>query len=346
MSSLAAARADNFYYPREWRPEHGTLNQLHHSASTRKQGDGAQVVRFEMPFDVRCTHCDASIGRGVRFNARKRRCGAYLSTPLYAFALTCPDCKGPMQVETDPEHRTYRLVSGVRKKMDAADVVAAAPPTNSGDKEAQHDVLDTTERLNDPQVTLQLRTDPFFRLEHEHNDKRIARQRTDRLDALLQLRDTRDSDSYAANAGLRAHFRWEKQQRDQRTAAGARLGLSVPLLDASEADVLAAKAVVYNNLPGKQKRLRENKNSSRSGTNNSLQSRDRHGSDSFQHFGDPLGSQLHRLKRAKVAQKQSQAARGQVSMTSTSEASKRRVSGSSHNSALSVDARARKLLRR
>lgn len=29
MSSLAAARADNFYYPPEWTPKQGGLNKYH-----------------------------------------------------------------------------------------------------------------------------------------------------------------------------------------------------------------------------------------------------------------------------------------------------------------------------
>ncbi|TYZ61023.1 hypothetical protein PybrP1_009603, partial [[Pythium] brassicae (nom. inval.)] len=317
MSSLAAARADNFYYPREWRPEHGTLNQLHGGGgAARKKSDGSQVVRFEMPFDARCTHCDASIGRGVRFNARKSRCGAYLSTPLYAFVLSCPHCKGAMRVETDPEHRGYRLASGVRKKVDAADVVATAAPDN---REESHDVLESTERLNDPQVAQQLRADPFFRLEHEQDDRRVARQRADGIEALRQLRDARDSDSYASNAGLRAHFRSEKKQRERREAAGAKLGLSVPLLDACEEDAVAARAVVYSNIPGKKRRRRggdaetEQRKAKAGGTlavsssdggshNSSLvksslrESRGQRMDDSFQHFGDAQGSQLHRLK--------------------------------------------------
>ena len=52
------------------------------------------------------------IGKGVRFNAEKKKCGNYYSTPLYSFSMKCPTCSGIMVIETDPKNCDYKLVSG------------------------------------------------------------------------------------------------------------------------------------------------------------------------------------------------------------------------------------------
>ena len=40
----------------------------------RKIKEGILVIRFEVPFHVRCNKCKNMIGKGVRFNAEKK-CG-------------------------------------------------------------------------------------------------------------------------------------------------------------------------------------------------------------------------------------------------------------------------------
>ena len=55
-----------------------------------------------MMFHVRCEGCLKSIGKGVRFNAKKHKVGMYLSTPIYAFHMTCHLCSHELVVETDP----------------------------------------------------------------------------------------------------------------------------------------------------------------------------------------------------------------------------------------------------
>lgn len=76
MSTLAAARADNYYYPKDWNPKKGSLNKYHKSHPLGKRAskikEGILTVRYETPFDIRCLQCKNSIGKGVRFNARKK----------------------------------------------------------------------------------------------------------------------------------------------------------------------------------------------------------------------------------------------------------------------------------
>ncbi|KAE8884367.1 hypothetical protein PF005_g13353 [Phytophthora fragariae] len=288
MSSLAAAQADGYYYPAEWRPEHGSLNQFHGShplgkRAKRLASDGELVVRFEMPFSVWCAHCDAHIGRGVRFNACKRKAGSYFSTSVWEFRMSCAGCGGEMAIRTDPQARGYELVSGVRQKVEAED-----------GQEMQ------TERLNDPELAVQLQSDPFFRLEHENEDKRAAKKRARGLEELVELQDAEFKDDYASNAALRAQFRSKKRQHKSREREAKRLGLGIPLLDVHPDDVLASRAVVFKGIP--QKRRQSSRRSEPTKSRSRTPATAARG-DSFQHFGDPLGSQLQRLKAAKRAAK-------------------------------------------
>ncbi|CAI5746659.1 unnamed protein product [Peronospora destructor] len=286
MSSLAAAQADGYYYPTEWRPERGSLNEFHQSHPLGKRAkhlasDGLLVVRFEMPFHVWCAHCAAHIGRGVRFNARKKKVGQYFSSTVWEFHMRCATCSGELIIRTDPKERSYELVSGVLKKADAEDA-----------EELQ------TERLNEPGLAAKLQSDPFFRLEHEKEDQRTAKKRSRGLQALMQLQDAEFKDDFASNSVLRAQFRSKKKQLESRKQEAKRLGIGIPLLDVHPDDVVASKAVVFQGIPQK----RRPPSHRRSGTGK-LRCRTPASVDSFQHFSDPTGSQLQRLKVIKRAAK-------------------------------------------
>ena len=56
-----------------------------------------------MPYNVWCEHCEAHIGRGVRFNAEKKQVGNYFSTKILSFRMKCHLCSGYMEVQTDPK---------------------------------------------------------------------------------------------------------------------------------------------------------------------------------------------------------------------------------------------------
>jgi coiled-coil domain-containing protein 130 len=84
MSSLAAVQADGYYYPPDWTPDGGSASLRARVGTKGAKGAlGSKnaklkpkqpTIRFEMPFDVGCSLCDATIGKGVRFNA-KEDCG-------------------------------------------------------------------------------------------------------------------------------------------------------------------------------------------------------------------------------------------------------------------------------
>ena len=68
-----------------------------------------------MMFHVRCEGCLKSIGKGVRFNAKKHRVGQYLSTPIYAFHMTCHLCGHELVVETDPQGCDFIMKKGLHR---------------------------------------------------------------------------------------------------------------------------------------------------------------------------------------------------------------------------------------
>ncbi|CAH0522584.1 unnamed protein product [Peronospora belbahrii] len=289
MSSLAAAQADGYYYPSEWRPEYGSLNQFQQSHPLGKRAkhlvsDGVLVVRFEMPFHVWCSHCNVHIGRGVRFNARKKKVGQYFSSVVWEFCMKCASCSSEMIIRTNPKDRDYELVSGVVKKAEAGDA-----------EELQ------TERLNEPGLAAKLQSDPFIRLEHENEDERAAKKRSRGLEALVQLQDAEFKDDFASNSALREQFRRKKKQLKTREQEAKRLGIGIPLLDVHPDDVLVARTVVFKGLP--QKRCAPSHR--RSGTEKLRFRKPAPAAivDSFQHFGDFAGSHLQRLKMVRQAAK-------------------------------------------
>ncbi len=66
-----------------------------------------------MMYNTRCTKCAQSIGKGVRFNARKFKVGMYLSTPIYEFTMNCHHCPNKLVVRTNPEKNDYDMVEGL-----------------------------------------------------------------------------------------------------------------------------------------------------------------------------------------------------------------------------------------
>lgn len=237
MSSLAATQADNFYYPPGWTPDKGSVNTFQKSHPLGKRAkyihEGILIVRFEMPFNVWCTSCNTHIGKGVRFNAKKKKTGMYFTTPIYEFRLTCATCKGDMVVQTDPKNQTYAMVSGIRQKVESF----------------SHE-QNEAERLNDAETTIQLGHDPLFRLEHAEEDKRIASSKASALERLIDLQGAR-SDNYSVNSTLRKSFRKEKHSRRKQQREAASRGIMVPLAEPTEEDRVAAKNVKYHN-PGRK----------------------------------------------------------------------------------------------
>lgn len=144
MSSLAAARADNFYHPPDWDPRKQSRGE--HAAgggaklskedkwkahplrerAKRLATEGVLIIRFEMPFNVRCNGCGNHIGKGVRYDAEKRKIGKYFSTSIYSFRMLCHCEDGTsrtcqrrnphwIEIQTDPKNADYVITEGAAR---------------------------------------------------------------------------------------------------------------------------------------------------------------------------------------------------------------------------------------
>lgn len=232
MSSLAAARADNFYYPPEWDPSQGSLNKFHGQHAlrerARKLDQGILIIRFEMPFNIWCGGCNSMIAKGVRFNAEKKQVGNYYSTKIWSFTMKSACCKQEIVIQTDPKNCEYVIISGAQKKTEDFDIEDAETFELPADEERG--------KL----------ADPFYRLEHQEQDLKKKKEAEPVLVRLQQLSDTRHSDDYALNKALRARLRSQKKRVAAEESASRKRGLGIRLLPASEQDAATAKQVKFS----------------------------------------------------------------------------------------------------
>eukprot|EP00249_Psilotum_nudum_P010154 c22369_g1_i1 orf=178-1152(+) len=231
MSTLAAARADNFYYPPEWTPEQGSLNKFHGQhplrERARKLDQGILIIRFEMPFNVWCAGCRSMIAKGVRFNAEKRQVGKYYSTTIWSFKMKASCCRQEIEIQTDPQNCEYVIISGAERKTEVFDA-----------EDAETLLLPSEEDRNKL-------ADPFYRLEHMGEDVQKAKDvepllvRMQRASSLKHLRD------YSHNKALRARLRDQKKRIAEEAAFSKKIGLGIRLLPPSAEDADAATAVNF-----------------------------------------------------------------------------------------------------
>jgi coiled-coil domain-containing protein 130 len=224
MSSLAAARADNFYIHPEWRPEFGGISKFAGSTGANQyQKHG--VIRFELPFDGWCTKCERHISKGTRFNAKKDKGGKYFTTQIWSFSMKCASCDNEMIIKTDPENNTYDYSEGIRKMEQDYEI-------EDGDS--------LIAPVTDEERAL-LANDPIYRLQHEKEDLEKARSGKEQILNLLDHYETTRKNDYDVNAKLRLANRKQRKRARELTAEGEKRGLMVPLLEPNETDVEEAK---------------------------------------------------------------------------------------------------------
>jgi len=80
-----------------------------------------------MPFNIWCTGCEHHIGKGVRFNAKKRTIGSYFSTEILSFVMKCPSCSGWIEIQTDPKNSEYLVVQGRKRQLETHQVDEKEP---------------------------------------------------------------------------------------------------------------------------------------------------------------------------------------------------------------------------
>ncbi|MCJ1477822.1 hypothetical protein MMC13_006495 [Lambiella insularis] len=225
-------------------PEHeGTIsaNKLagKHALGSRarKAGQGILTVRFEMPFPIWCSSCakPSIIGQGVRFNAEKKKVGAYYSTPIFSFRMKHAACGGWIEIRTDPKNTAYVVREGATKR-----------DTGEGRVREGEIVLRTEEERE------RLQSDAFAALEVKIDDRRQATVDKGRIEELLEVGEKDWEDPYAASRRLRRAFRADRKVREKDQAATEalqdRMGLGLDLLPESEEDRRRAGFVEFGEL--------------------------------------------------------------------------------------------------
>ncbi|CAN1314381.1 Probable splicing factor YJU2B [Linum perenne] len=242
MSTLAAARADNFYYPPEWTPKKGSLNKFNGQHALRERAkkidQGILVIRFEMPYHIWCGGCNSMIAKGVRFNAEKKQVGNYYSTKIWSFSMKAACCSHEIVIQTDPKNCEYVIISGAQKKVEEFD-----------NEDAETLLLPADEEKGKL-------SDPFYRLEHQEEDLKKKKEAEPVLVRLQRVSDSRHSDDYALNKALRARLRGQKKRVAEEENAARKRGFGMRLLPSSAEDVAAAAKVKFS---GKFERNRRDK---------------------------------------------------------------------------------------
>jgi len=241
MSTLAAARADNFYYPKNWDPSKGSLNKYHKShplgARASKIKEGILVIRFEVPFHVRCTKCQNMIGKGVRFNAEKKCVGKFHTTRIWEFKMNCHMCANKIVVQTDPENTDYKFMEGATKILSTE---------NATDMEF----------MRDAEEIRKIREDPFAKLENQVKDQKKGEEEIPRLQEIMAIQE-KYKDDYELNFQLRKKFRAEKKNIEKAEQAKKEVkNFALPLAKPEKSDKLAAYSQNFKSLdPFRQNRL-------------------------------------------------------------------------------------------
>lgn len=234
MSSLDAAKADNYYYPPGWDPSSGSLNKLHgrrawtsRQESANKRGAG-QIVRFEVPFNIICGGCGKKIAKGRRFNAEKNHVGNYHSSKIWSFRMHTTCCTEELEVQTDPKECEYVVVKGGKRKEESYD------PEDAGAMTVPDPMSKIREGPNDT----------LSRLEHQEADKRRAQAEHDRLAALKTRSDNAHDDDYTTNKALRRALRGQRREDRALERKRQRIGLpdEVTLHRLSREDEAAARS--------------------------------------------------------------------------------------------------------
>ncbi|KAG0233900.1 hypothetical protein BGW41_001341 [Actinomortierella wolfii] len=243
---MADRKATNKYYPPDWDPSKGSINKYvgQHPLRdrARKLDQGILIVRFELPFNIWCNGCENHIGRGVRYNAEKKKVGNYYSTPILSFRMKCHLCDNWFEIRTDPKNAQYVVTEGARKKQEDFD--AADAETLS---------LDTQEELE------RRTADDFAKLEHARLDELKAHAGVTILTRIQRLNDRQWSDPYALSQKLRKDFREQKKARLKEEAAcqklADRIGFHFKVLPENEQDREGSKRAKFD--AGQQERLQQ-----------------------------------------------------------------------------------------
>jgi len=170
------------------------------------------------------------IGKGVRFNAEKKQVGKFHSTKIWEFSFRCHLCPQRIVVQTDPENTQYKFVEG------AVQILSTENATD-------------VEFMRDAEEKKKLAEDAFYKLEHEIEDIKKAKEEKTRLHELMDMKEE-IKDDYEWNSRLRKKFRIEKKKileaEEKKKQEYKNVALDLP--EITMADKLAAKKAKFTGM--------------------------------------------------------------------------------------------------
>ncbi|KYR02360.1 hypothetical protein DLAC_11467 [Tieghemostelium lacteum] len=236
---MAERKSVNKYYPPDWDPSKGTINQYRNShpygdRAKKWYSEGILVVRFEMPWNVNCTTCQNHIGKGVRYNAEKKKSTKmYFSSAIIHFTMKCHLCGGTIEIETDPKNRDFKIISGIKRKT-----------VDTENSEIDEDLLDSleTEHLKLMESFKLDSQNPILQLLVKKKDIEIAQKKAPSIEDLYHFKTENRSNHAALNSNLRSRFRHTKNQEKQELEVAKSKGFHILLQPETTDDIKKAKS--------------------------------------------------------------------------------------------------------
>ena len=241
---MAERKSQNKYYPPDWDPQlYGTINLMVKSRKPQKRPqmqepgnhprEYGRRVRFELPFSVWCDGCGNHVGMGVRYHALRAEIGKYLTTVIQRFRMKCHMCTNYFEIHTDPQNSAYKIISGCRQRVETFDPADAQVMV-----------------LQDSEDKKRLENDAFYKLEHDNEDIKKAKEAAQTIEEIQKFRQLTDGDPYKTSQILRQKFRTEKKAalsiRKGSEAIRDKNSLSIHILPEIEQDRLDAKDIHWN----------------------------------------------------------------------------------------------------
>ncbi|KAM9958375.1 hypothetical protein ACTFIW_001237 [Dictyostelium discoideum] len=245
---MAERKATNKYYPPDWDPSKGSINQYrgqHHLRDrARKIDQGILIIRFEMPFNVWCLGCDCHIGMGVRFNAEKKTVDKYFTSNIYSFKMKCHQCSNQFEIQNDPKNTDYKLISGLKKRIEQFNPEDSELPSSFIIKYDNND--------NDNNDTL-------LKLENKKLDIEKGKKESTQLEKLQEIMTNRTINDYQLSSIMRKSFREKKKEDQIELERQKSKGIMIPLLKENQDDIDTAKDIDFNSNSLKRKLDESNK---------------------------------------------------------------------------------------
>lgn len=258
MSSLSATQADGYYVPPAYL-ESGKFKKqsLNQFAGSKGHNQYLQrsVVRFELPHDGFCMGCKTHVGKGTRFNAHKAHVDDYFTTKIWEFTMKCRACANTtFKIRTDPKERGFAYISGIKKKVEEFDTVAAGT-AGIIDTDLGNGIIEGNETVD---AAVGHASKALAKLEKSVMGEREAMSERDQMATLLKLNEGSMWDDAASNASLRATYRSVRKAKKRRfcAAAAAGLGKGIEISDPLENDASKARCAFRDGKSSSDKRAR------------------------------------------------------------------------------------------